>query len=73
MATVGTLIIASIIKAVMGLRANQDEEESGLDLTQHGEVGYTGPATGAEPIGIGHGAPVAHAAPAAPLHPETAR
>jgi Amt family ammonium transporter len=73
MAAVGTFVIASVLKAVMGLRANQDEEESGLDLTQHGEVGYTGPATGAEPIGIGHGTPVPHHATAAPLQPETAR
>jgi Amt family ammonium transporter len=29
------------IKAVMGLRASHDEIDEGLDLTQHGERGYT--------------------------------
>ena len=38
-----TFLIAMGIKAVMGLRAEPEEEESGLDLTQHGEAGYTGP------------------------------
>ena len=73
MATVGTILIASIVKAVMGLRANEEEEDAGLDLTQHGESGYAGPAGGAEAGSFGHGAPVAHAATAATLQPETAR
>ncbi len=64
-----TVIIASILKAVMGIRATADEEDAGLDLTQHGEVGYAGPASGGEPIGAGHGA--SHGTPV--LQPETAR
>jgi Amt family ammonium transporter len=41
-ATVATFIIASILKAVMGLRSNADEEEIGLDLGHHGESAYSG-------------------------------
>ncbi|HZT43567.1 MAG TPA: ammonium transporter [Chthonomonadaceae bacterium] len=42
-APLATFMIATGIKAVMGLRAEPDEEEAGLDLTQHGEAGYSGP------------------------------
>ncbi len=37
---VGTLVIASIVKAVVGLRPDADAEEAGLDITDHGEAGY---------------------------------
>jgi len=37
---VGTLIIAKIVDAVMGLRVSEDEEVQGLDISQHGEEGY---------------------------------
>jgi Amt family ammonium transporter len=40
LATVGTAIIASIVKAVVGLRASEDVETVGLDLAEHGEEGY---------------------------------
>jgi Amt family ammonium transporter len=36
----GTAILAFAIKAVMGLRPTAEEEESGLDITGHGERGY---------------------------------
>ena len=42
-APLATFVIATGIKAVMGLRAEPEEEEAGLDLTQHGESGYSGP------------------------------
>lgn len=35
-----TLVLLYIIKAVMGLRVSQDEEEAGVDTSAHGEVGY---------------------------------
>ncbi|MBI3793437.1 MAG: ammonium transporter [Nitrospinae bacterium] len=35
-----TFIILKVIDATMGLRVSKDEEEQGLDLTQHGETGY---------------------------------
>ena len=48
MAVVGTLIIGGILKATIGLRVSRDEEDTGLDLTQHGEEGYSGPSDGSE-------------------------
>ena len=40
LAIVGTFIILSVVKAVMGLRIAQDEERMGLDLSQHNERAY---------------------------------
>ncbi|MEN9580172.1 MAG: hypothetical protein RJA70_3181 [Pseudomonadota bacterium] len=37
---VGTLVIGYAIKFTMGLRPSEDDEESGLDITDHGERGY---------------------------------
>ena len=39
-AVVGTYIILKIVNATIGLRVKEDEEISGLDLSQHGEEGY---------------------------------
>ncbi len=39
-AFIGTLIILSILKGVMGLRVSDEEEQMGLDLSQHNERGY---------------------------------
>jgi Amt family ammonium transporter len=39
-AVVGTLILLKILDAVMGLRVSQEDEITGLDLSQHGEEGY---------------------------------
>ncbi len=41
LAIVGTLIILKICDIVVGLRVSRDEEIDGLDLTQHGEEGYS--------------------------------
>ena len=38
---VATLIILKILGWTMGLRVNEEEENSGLDLSQHGETGYS--------------------------------
>ncbi len=35
-----TVIILSILKATIGLRVNEEDEVTGLDLTEHGESGY---------------------------------
>ncbi|HMK34309.1 MAG TPA: ammonium transporter [Desulfomonilaceae bacterium] len=35
-----TLVILYIIKAVMGLRVTEEEENAGVDTSAHGEVGY---------------------------------
>ena len=40
LAVTGTLIIAFIIKAVLGLRVSNEVEVGGLDLAEHGEEGY---------------------------------
>ncbi|MES1167511.1 MAG: ammonium transporter [Pseudomonadota bacterium] len=40
LAIVGTVIIAYIVKAVIGLRPTPEAEEEGLDLSDHGEEGY---------------------------------
>ncbi|HEY0706910.1 MAG TPA: ammonium transporter [Polyangia bacterium] len=37
---VATVVIAFIVKAVLGLRADAETEEGGLDQTDHGELGY---------------------------------
>jgi len=37
---VGTVIIAYVVKAVLGLRPSEEVEVSGLDLAEHGEEGY---------------------------------
>ena len=40
LAVVGTLVILKICDVLIGVRVTPDEEEEGLDLTQHGEEGY---------------------------------
>jgi Amt family ammonium transporter len=40
LATAGTAVIASIVKAVVGLRPSEEVETIGLDLIEHGEEGY---------------------------------
>jgi Amt family ammonium transporter len=39
-AIVGTVILAFIVKATIGLRPTPEAEEEGLDLSDHGEEGY---------------------------------
>jgi Amt family ammonium transporter len=36
-----SFILLKVVDALVGLRVSDDEEETGLDLTQHSEVGYT--------------------------------
>jgi Amt family ammonium transporter len=40
MALAGTVILAYLVKAVIGLRPASDSEEMGLDDSDHGEAGY---------------------------------
>jgi Amt family ammonium transporter len=40
LAVVATAVIAYALKATLGLRPNADDEETGLDLSDHGERGY---------------------------------
>ena len=41
LAIVGTLIILKLVDLTIGLRVGEDEEVQGLDLSQHGEEGYS--------------------------------
>lgn len=66
---IGTAIIATILKVTVGIRVSENEEDAGLDVTQHGEVGYAG--GGAERVSV-LDAP-AHGSPAPVLKPETAK
>jgi ammonium transporter, Amt family len=37
---VGTLVLLKLVDMVIGLRVSNEDEETGLDVTQHGEEGY---------------------------------
>ena len=54
-----TFVIAFIVRTLVGLRASEDTESSGLDLAEHGEEGYSDVAGS----GFGHagGSLVGHA------------
>jgi Amt family ammonium transporter len=38
---VGTIIVLAVVAAITGLRVNEEEEQSGLDLSQHDEKAYS--------------------------------
>lgn len=40
MAVVATVVLAYLVKAVVGLRPSPDVEREGLDISEHGEEGY---------------------------------
>jgi ammonium transporter, Amt family len=42
LAIAGTVVIAYILKAAIGLRPSLEAETAGLDITEHGEEGYHG-------------------------------
>ncbi len=48
-AVVGSTVLYKVVNALVALRANDDEEITGLDLTEHGERGYN--------VGLFAGAP----------------
>src|SRR5262249_32806353 len=41
LAIVGTAVILKVVDLVIGLRATEEHESQGLDLSQHGEEGYS--------------------------------
>jgi Amt family ammonium transporter len=41
-----TFILLKVLDYIWGIRVSEDEEELGLDLTQHGERAYTGDDSG---------------------------
>ncbi|MBE7211406.1 MAG: ammonium transporter [Gluconacetobacter diazotrophicus] len=40
LAVVATLVLGYVLKMVMGLRPTEENEDAGLDITDHGEEGY---------------------------------
>jgi ammonium transporter, Amt family len=40
LAVVGTYVILKVVDLVLGVRVSAEQEEQGLDVTQHGEEGY---------------------------------
>jgi Amt family ammonium transporter len=40
-ALVGTVVLLKITDLLVGVRASEDQEIEGLDLTEHGEEAYT--------------------------------
>jgi len=56
-----TLVIALVIKAVMGLRVSEADEVTGIDQTSHAESGYelTGIGASGSSSGLSSGSPVA--------------
>jgi Amt family ammonium transporter len=47
LAIVGTIVIAAVTKVICGgLRPSEDDEVTGLDLTDHGETGYSAEGAG---------------------------
>lgn len=39
-AGLGTFLIVTVVRKLVGLRVSEEEESAGLDLTQHGENAY---------------------------------
>jgi ammonium transporter, Amt family len=69
-----TLAILKIVDLVVGLRVTEDEEVTGLDLSQHAEVGYTfGDRGGAVAHEAARPAPLSDAPAAESLDPADAR
>jgi Amt family ammonium transporter len=56
LAVIGTTIIAYAVKAVVGLRPDEEVETVGLDLSEHGEEGYHADTIGGLISRGGHGA-----------------
>lgn len=42
LSVVATVVIAMVVKAVVGLRPSLETEDTGLDIVEHGEAGYEG-------------------------------
>ncbi|MDQ0286402.1 Amt family ammonium transporter [Desulfofundulus luciae] len=52
-AAVGTFIILKVINVFCKLRASDEEQDAGLDITQHGEDAYTDFPLAGSPLGVG--------------------
>jgi Amt family ammonium transporter len=38
---VGTLVILAVVASITGLRVTEEEEQTGLDISQHDEKAYS--------------------------------
>jgi Amt family ammonium transporter len=72
-----TLVILKVVDMLVGLRVTEDEEVTGLDLSQHSEVGYTfgdrGGAVAIHDAGASRPAPMSEPPVAEALDPADAR
>ena len=64
-----TAVILLALKVTIGLRAEGDDEVSGLDVSLHGESAYEGAGSFGERVGSGHGS-AGHAVSPLALHSE---
>jgi Amt family ammonium transporter len=46
----GTLAILKVVDLLVGIRVTEEEEVTGLDLSQHAEMGYTFGDRGGQPV-----------------------
>jgi Amt family ammonium transporter len=62
LAIIGTIVIAFVVKVVVGLRPPMDVEHVGLDISEHGEEGYNSEGGGGRTLvsGAMHGAAHSH-------------
>jgi len=70
-----TFVLLKVLDYTVGIRVSEDEEELGLDVTQHGERAYTGDESGGLPMpmgGILEAPPVTYAATRAAPTPRRA-
>jgi Amt family ammonium transporter len=63
----GTAAIAYAVKAVLGLRPSVEDEETGLDATDHGEAGYHLETEAGGHLGFDEAEPAAIAVPSVAL------
>ena len=64
---VATFIVASIVKAVVGLRVDEEDEIDGIDFAEHGESAYEiGPGSARRTVMVGGAGATSAAAPTAP-------
>jgi Amt family ammonium transporter len=61
-----TFIVASIVKAIIGLRVSEEDEVEGLDFTEHGEAAYDLAGMSGAVRGLGGGGHVLKTSAAAP-------
>jgi Amt family ammonium transporter len=69
-----TFIILKVLDLTMGIRVSEDDEEIGLDVTQHGERAYTADEGGGVPLQPGHvmeAPPAVYTASTKPQHAPT--